>query len=351
MSEKIKSLSTFLSASLIHARTKVPLSNASFGNRETRRLSVEAARKSKSSLADSVIEHQEAKLFWTKHVGPDEYEVSWKRFIDAVRHEFFSGSPSSRSIRRHSQFFEYFRDRIDATGENEVTIYAWAQFAASAENQTLEETFKLLMQEAETNEYRSPLLQIGSNPPQKPQNGPTVASTPEKIKSRVLMRATTEIFPPAHQHDSFELEIFGDAAVVSLPALAALQIIRPSGDVSAPRIELGRSIFQALPSKYLVHISRQHCVIESLRHGSLSSSTSLSASATPGFQITDVSGNGTFLNGKKMQKNRPVPLQNGDKITILTHPRGSVPPSTDPTLLGCVKQTLLVYLSQKRLSR
>jgi hypothetical protein len=110
-----------------------------------------------------------------------------------------------------------------------------------------------------------------------------------------------------------------------------LHTIRPSS--ASLRVEIGRAMFQALPSKYLGFISRVHCTIEPLKTGSFASPTSsLSVSTTPAFQIVDSSGNGTYLNGRLLSKNQPVPLNDGDKITILSHRKAAA--TVEPTILG-----------------
>lgn len=313
-----------------------------------------------------MIENEDGRKFWATHFGADEYDVSWRRFSDAIGHEFFQ-SGGARYARRSTHLLDTLRDKMEVpVGENEITIYAWAHFVS---------TVKVKSGESFAEAVRAQLAP--ALPPAAPKTSPlnspsriekssratSRAPTPASVKSRVMMRATTEIFPPAAAADAqFELEMFGDVAVSGLPELQctpamrfcwtsfaylcrsslALRFIRPS--LLQSRVELGRAMFTALPSKYLVHISRLHCSIEPLRVGSFSSPSSSSLTSLrdgaqqAGFQLIDSSGNGTLLNGKKLQKNRPAKLRTGDRITILTHPKGTV--TADPVLLGYAQPSL-----------
>jgi hypothetical protein len=100
---------------------------------------------------------------------------------------------------------------MDASRENEVTIYAWAQFVTV--DQDVESALKDLMQEAEKNDFKTQSIRMSTELPV-----PAATLSPSPDKSRMLMRATTEIFPVLNA-EPFQLELFGDASIISLPAV------------------------------------------------------------------------------------------------------------------------------------
>ncbi|KAL6054363.1 FHA domain-containing protein [Balamuthia mandrillaris] len=151
----------------------------------------------------------------------------------------------------------------------------------------------------------------------------------------------------------FMLLLFGKSSIMKLRACQDENVtkVKKTWDPQTPFV-VGRIHFEKLPKELLLRISRAHFEIHCTENN-------VPASATPQKQywIIDKSGNGTFLNGKRMQKNTKMRLHDGDMIGIITEKRkeevemGYLFKIIEPSSFNADPKQQSLSSSQKRLRR
>jgi len=108
--------------------------------------------------------------------------------------------------------------------------------------------------------------------------------------------------------EGYTLGLIGSEDLINLDACKGLLTFRQRWH-SLPFI-VGRTTFKKLPSELMMKISRQHFQIECTKDTNFQKH----------YWLLDLSGNGTFINGKRVGRSTKVPLKNGDQIGIAMLP-------------------------------
>jgi len=265
-----------------------------------------------------LIQNEEAKKFWAHHFGPKTFKVTWSQFRAAFEHEFKD---------QRSADIGLLRQQLDRNNDGDVDIYELANFTGTL---NLLDSFKqlLLHQQTQrskrlapeskthrqTDQSKEPNSKRPKSDPPKPLMGPPLASL---AKAKFALAADVH-HVPREEEDSqdnryaYKLLLFAREEIFQMEGCQAIKAIYQPWHPEEPFV-LGRMMMEQLPPDLLVRISRAHFEI----HCSLFRSSNEPTECRQ-FWMVDTSGNGTFINGKRLTKGKKMLLHRGDQIGIVT---------------------------------
>jgi len=268
-------------------KTLTPILNLAMNSIQHHSRSKEEAHKSNTFDASNLISNEKAKPFWLQHFGNLEYKVSWSRFASAIEHEIqHKTQDQDFHLQRH---LKMLKKRLDAKGDDEVDIYEYDSFTKTKD---LLESFMELVKQEDNSQISTKKRKLENitnimNIPLKRQNTERSVICAEGQKETSKLGYSITLIGQQHVLDC-------DCAELS--------------DITCLRKEepfiIGRALFTKFPEDLLLRVSRQHCSISG-------------TSSNPGFELQDLSGNGTYLNGNLVGKTNKILLEDGDRISIL----------------------------------
>jgi len=262
-----------------------------------------------SFSASKMLKNESSKDFWVHHFGDKEYAVSWSRFIAALSHEF-SDKFLKEGISLHFHV-RSLKNLLDKNGDDEIDIYEYDQFTSSkglyqacfdlfkSNNNQTSSTDKKRKSDDTQETSQSKAAKTEDSSVMGPPTSPAKRAGKENENSNDDNNTKEEDY-------AYQLVLIGKQGIISQQCFKDYQVFRKPW--SDKPFTIGRADFAQLPAELLVRISRLHFEIQCKEDSTTSKRE---------FWLKDMSGNGTYVNGKHVGHTKTVQLEDGDRIGIL----------------------------------
>ncbi|ELR25701.1 uncharacterized protein ACA1_085500 [Acanthamoeba castellanii str. Neff] len=287
-----------------------------------------------------LVKNEETKRFWAHHFGPKTFKVTWDQFRAAFEHEFEAQRDSN---------IELLRQRLDRNNDGDVDIYELATFTGQLS--VLDSYQQLVEQHGQRRQQQQQQQQTqrvkrpaprGDEQERRASEKEPVNKKPrtEDLDKRLmgpplasLAKAKFALAPDSHhvvmdEDDSeecmfaYKLLLFARDEIFQMKGCQGIRTLYRQWHPDKPFV-LGRMMMEHLPTDLLVRISRSHFEIHCSAARTLNDSNEVRHVCESVLEALNLlgtfgSGNGTFINGKRLTKSKKMLLHSGDQIGIVT---------------------------------